>query len=453
MVNKEHSFGYFWCFALTFSTHNTKSSRLNTSLTIMPAKKKSSTYRGRAFCLTCNNYTTEDIIAIKTVVRDTAVEGCCIIGREGRDGTPHLQAFVHIGTHAAMTSKAFRKKLVTLFKETHWYCEAANDPSPHRAAIGYCCKGEGADDRFDTAKAEAAEGEEPGWATFHAWEGEVASDFDCEWQWGHPPQQGKRKDIDALAAACQDLSTPLNDALAADAGVATAFLKYPNGAKALRTAMIMRAPRALTEPPTVVVLYGATGTGKSYTINDIIRKLDKPVHVQSTGLNNGQVLWMDGYDGQPIVWFSEYRSGVQFSKMLEILDKYEVKVQIKGGTTQLLADTFFFCSPVSPEEWYKQLFEDDGSKQQLLRRITKTIHMDGSGGKDRSPECQQQVKELYNMFNLPDPNEELPEPPVLQRMNAMPPQTPAVPDWDGIDLLCDEVLPPAPVLAPMDSDF
>ena len=310
---------------------------------------------------------------------------------------------VPAGTGAAQSVDALNKQIrASAGVGAHsWHIEHCGDKSPYLNAIGYCAKGDGDDERFELAEAEAEGGGGDGWSVFNPFTGTAATDADIKFQWGSPPTQGKRNDIHDLAAAATNTSIPLSDSVLNNEKLQAAYLRYPNGTNALRQMAVLNKPRALDSPPTVVVLWGETGTGKTHHINHLIRLIGKPHYALSTGQGGGSgTIWFDGYDGQSVLWLSEFRSSIPFAKTLEICDKYECKVQKKNGMSQILADTIFFCSPTDPERWYPNLEERDGLIGQLRRRITYSIRMDGVGGNNRSLECISKLTALYHHFGF-----------------------------------------------------
>lgn len=138
------------------------------------------------------------------------------------------------------------------------------------------------------------------------------------------------------------------------------FVKFNRGLRELKNILI--EPRK--EKPTVTVLYGATGTGKSLTARKILN--DSP-YVWGPE----QEKWFDGYEGEKDVIFEEYRGQLPFGQMLRLLDRYDCKVQYKGGMCQFAATNIVITSPVHPSEWYKNLSDDEGKMDQLFRRITE----------------------------------------------------------------------------------
>lgn len=109
----------------------------------------------------------------------------------------------------------------------------------------------------------------------------------------------------------------------------------------------------------VIWLYGSTGTGKS---KDAHEMCGEDTYRKANGSK-----WWNGYDGHENVIIDDFRdSWWSLTDMLSILDRYEHRVECKGGERQLRARKIVITSARAPEECYKGCGEDI---QQLLRRI------------------------------------------------------------------------------------
>ena len=128
-----------------------------------------------------------------------------------------------------------------------------------------------------------------------------------------------------------------------------------------KLATMVSGKRDSTFPPTVHWLYGETGTGKSrWAFENFPDAYRFPCDGSA---------WWDGYTGQKVVVFDDLRanSGLSFGVLLKVLDRYPMRVQQKGASTELLATTFVITAPMGPEV----MFGACGEKvDQLLRRIS-----------------------------------------------------------------------------------
>lgn len=115
--------------------------------------------------------------------------------------------------------------------------------------------------------------------------------------------------------------------------------------------------------------YGETGTGKSrYAFKDynpethyVLRKA------------NGDAVWWDGYTGQETIIIDDFTpKAYKLSYMLNLLDRYAMTIDIKGGSTQLLAKKVIITSNYQPEDLYTgELCKEH--RKALLRRFTKIV--------------------------------------------------------------------------------
>lgn len=177
-------------------------------------------------------------------------------------------------------------------------------------------------------------------------------------------EQGKRTDLKGIGDALRE-GMALED-------IAHEFpmdyVKYHKGIIAWKAAM--RPSRNYTTP-TVTVLWGPTGTGKSHTAREMMRgpSGNELYWVWSPSRDR----WFDGYEGEANVIFEEFRGQLPLGDMLMLLDKYECPVQYKGGSTEFVGTNIVFTSPTHPREWYHSVGSD--KIDQLMRRITTITHM------------------------------------------------------------------------------
>lgn len=116
--------------------------------------------------------------------------------------------------------------------------------------------------------------------------------------------------------------------------------------------------------PQVTWIFGPTGCGKSHMAMAMTNSEDRWV-----SLNNSK-FW-EGYDGHQDIILDDFRGDwCKFHELLRILDKYEYRVEVKGGSRQLLAKKIIITSSKSPRECYNVPDEDI---EQLTRRIDKVV--------------------------------------------------------------------------------
>lgn len=135
------------------------------------------------------------------------------------------------------------------------------------------------------------------------------------------------------------------------------------------------------EPRTCIWIYGQSGTGKSALAVQIARKYaDDNYFIHPAG----SIKWWDGYVGQPVVIINDFRrdqcQGVGgFSYLLNILDRYDVSVEVKGQITRGLWNVCIITCPVAPDiAWTYR--KDSGSEleehiSQLIRRLNYIVEL------------------------------------------------------------------------------
>jgi len=278
----------------------------------------------RAWCFTENNPTR------KVLFPDGLPEGIRYIVyqlEKGEQETPHLQGYISLARPQRMSwiqkisSKNAEGEIFMVFGRAHLIVAKGNVDQNY----AYCTKTEGR--------------------------------IEGPWEIGTRPKgQGERTD---LAEAAESLMKD-GDIRAVDPAV---FLKYASGC--LKLAALAPPPRR--DGLKVISIIGTTGIGKSYAAHDLYSDL----YVVNMG-NSG--LWWDGYVGQSAVMFEEFKGQVQLQKMLQILDPYPLRLEIKGGLVPARFTTVIITSNYEPALWYKN---EDGSRDPelaaLYRRLGKGI--------------------------------------------------------------------------------
>jgi len=192
---------------------------------------------------------------------------------------------------------------------------------------------------------------------------------------GEPPKQGKRNDIKAVKA------------IIADGGGMRDVIDATNSYQAMRCAELILKYKepARNFKPEVFWFWGETGTGKTREACEL---------APNAWLSARNLKWWEGYDAHEDVIFDDFRGDFcTFHELLRILDRYEYRVEVKGGSRQLLAKRIFITCPYPPERTYASR-EDVG---QLLRRIDHTKYFGGdvlaekSGGNTMPPTLEDAV--------------------------------------------------------------
>lgn len=93
--------------------------------------------------------------------------------------------------------------------------------------------------------------------------------------------------------------------------------------------------------------------------------------------------WWDDYDGEKVIVFDEfYGHKMSFSQLLQVLDRYPLRVETKGGSAHCAATTFVFTSNQDPQDWYnaEKTHQGEWAENPLKRRLDEFGHIIYMGG-------------------------------------------------------------------------
>jgi len=113
---------------------------------------------------------------------------------------------------------------------------------------------------------------------------------------------------------------------------------------------------------TTKVFWGKTGTGKSRTAWE-------QATMEAYSKDPRSKFWC-GYQSQKNVVIDEFRGGIDIAHLLRWLDRYPVRVEIKGSSRPLVAESIWITSNLNPTEWYPD--SDPETVAALRRRLNIT---------------------------------------------------------------------------------
>lgn len=180
-----------------------------------------------------------------------------------------------------------------------------------------------------------------------------ASRVDGPFEWGCKPAQGKRKDLDHV-----------REMISAGKRMKEIVMEATSYQGMRGAEMILKyADKPYCGVREVWWFHGKTGTGKTKKAYDICG--------EDCWISMGSLQWFEGYDGEDAAIFDDLRrSSVSFSHLLRYLDRYPVRVPVKGASRPWMAKKIVITSPWAPDVLFTPEFNGGDSVDQLLRRIT-----------------------------------------------------------------------------------
>lgn len=273
--------------------------------------------RAAYWVFTLNNYTEEEEGLLITAVDEDPEIVFLGYGREiGESGTPHLQG--HLELSRRLTLQSLKAKLHIPDR-----CHLEVRRGTFQQAEDYCNK----DGDYYSYGKQRSRG------------------------------QGCRSDLEALREQCisgASLTQISNDHFGS-------FLRYRRSIVAFKN---------LHDPPrnwasSVIVYHGKTGTGKTSAVFGNLGSIEDIWVYPGNG-------WFDGYQGQPIALFDDF-SGSEFkiNYLLKLLDRYPMRVPIKGDFVNWKPQEIYITSNLAPIQWYPNAHQEHVDA--LNRRFTNVV--------------------------------------------------------------------------------
>lgn len=274
--------------------------------------------RYRNICFTVNNWKKEELEALLEGVKNTIFNYIIVAEEVGKEGTPHLQGYAELLVQQRLNAI---KKIPGL--------ERAHIEQRHgtqEQAIEYCQKKDTPEDKIHER--------------------------------GNPKKPGQREDLNNLKKKILE-GTSVDDIVMDDP---VYYHQYGRTMEKMEDIALRKKFRTwMTEG---IWLWGPTGVGKSHKA---FENFNPDTHYVLNFNDNG---WWDGYTGQEIVIFNEFRGQLTFSELLELCDKWPKTVQRRARQpAPFLAKKIIITSSSKPEEIYKNILTENERLDQLLRRF------------------------------------------------------------------------------------
>ncbi len=279
-----------------------------------PAKKQ---FIARHWCMTLNNPVLTGPEYLEELIKHPHLRYVVFQLESGDNDTPHFQAYMEFNTPKTLTS------LKKLEPRAHWEARRGTRVQ----ARDYCMK--------DESRIEGP------------WEG-------GDWKAGGG---GARVDLHEACALVKErgLSALIEDR-------PTVYVKYSRGFEKLDFQLRGKRDKA----PRVILHYGPTGTFKT----GLVLNRHPDAYKKPPGTK-----WFDGYTGQKVLLLDDFAgasSGVRLDWTLQLLDRYDIDVEMKGGHCRLMAETIYVTTNIHPSAWFDYTTRG-GQYRALARRFHEVI--------------------------------------------------------------------------------
>lgn len=243
-------------------------------------------------CGTLNNWTEDEYTNLISTGASDRVS-YIVVGKEGVNATPHLQYYVEFTIRTTYT-----KAKSILGSRSH--LEGRRGSA--KQAADYCKK-------------------EDDWTE----QGEISKD-----------KSGTRTDLEELQVSMQS-GMQVEELSDEHFG---SFIRYRRGIMAYYS--LHATPRSWKTR--VIVYWGETGSGKTR------RVYDEALTVPYTHPGGP---WFDGYRGQQTALFDDFGgSEFKLTYLLKLIDRYPMKVPVKGDFVEWAPKVIYITSNLNPENWF-----------------------------------------------------------------------------------------------------
>ncbi len=272
--------------------------------------------RGRAWCFTVGNFTDAEVLSIRRLQQNSKVRYLVCQQELAPSGLQHLQGYLELFRACRIPMV---RKLIS--KRVHW----ENRQGSQAEAIAYSKK-------LDTRVSEG-----------------IVIEF------GTPARS--KCSVDLVQSVIDGAS--IKD-LAMDFPME--FIKNHGGIKALKETLAEKR----TWPMEIIIYWGSTGTGKTYTA------WQKWPEAYSVSWPVGGTWWWQDYDGEETVICDEFADQIKLQNMLRFLDRTAFRVFYKGGSTEFRSKRIVICSNFDPQDWYDKAKQvgRDALKRRLMEFAT-----------------------------------------------------------------------------------
>lgn len=161
-------------------------------------------------------------------------------------------------------------------------------------------------------------------------------------EFGSPKSQGERNDLKRVNNYILNDNAKMSEVAMA---YPNQFMKYHAGIGKL---IEMREKATCKSRDVEVhVLVGPTRCGKTRFVYEESEDLYDLI------CEKGETLWFDGYEGETDLLLDEFRGGCDYAVLLRLLDRYPMRLRVKGGHTYAKWNRVYITSNLRPEAWFE----------------------------------------------------------------------------------------------------
>jgi len=164
--------------------------------------------------------------------------------------------------------------------------------------------------------------------------------------------QGHRSDLDDIVDQMKE-GKRLTEIIYDDTKT---YCQYRNGLRDVQAIVDKKTAKKFREVE-VIVLSGPTGCGKT-------RQAMEEATYKTEGW---QLKWWDGYDGDKVICIDEYNNDENITKLLNLLDGYTLRLDVKGTSTYALWNKVYITTNLRREQFHPNC--KPAHKAALNRRI------------------------------------------------------------------------------------
>lgn len=166
--------------------------------------------------------------------------------------------------------------------------------------------------------------------------------------------QGHRSDLDVIGEQLLSGESTLEDIMRE---TPTTYCQYRNGLRDLAAVGTKNKTKAFRNLE-VILLTGPTGCGKTRQAME-----EAEYRIQGT-----QLAWWQDYNGEKTICIDEYNNDVGITEMLNLLDGYQLRLNVKGSHTYANWNKVYITTNLKINELHVNAKESH--RNALFRRIT-----------------------------------------------------------------------------------